>query len=301
MHCLIIIYICNMKKIFVFVFSLLSMICVSCSNSKFNDAVSLLGSLPVFFDDNRLDQTVTLEDGKILMSFTYNPPASQWANNVIGNDWVIPVFLQKLFNNSLAVYTIGSTLDTAKGESPIDDFLDMAEGKNITFVIQNADDRRELTVKELRAILNDDSDKYMAAPFVAIQLDKFAKDYNSVMQSGGLYMANATMEKSLSGKGVICFNINCFGKLNLSKCNEIAVNALADYSAFPIHCVHNDLGVAFRYHMVASQDLLVTNQVFENLNSASLDDKIFYVPSDYLSKVWGEIKNKLEREAKKDS
>lgn len=292
----------DMKNLFVNLVSLLFMgiMCVSCSNSKFNDAVSILGSLPVFFDDNRLDQTVSMEEGKIILSFTYNPQTPQWANDVLGDDWVAPVFLQKLFNNSIAVYAIGSILETGKGESPIDVFLDMAEEKQLKFLIKNSNQEKVLSVNEVRDILNDNSNKYMAAPFVAIQLDKFAKDYNSAIQAKGLYMANATMEEGFSGKKFICININCYGKLDLSKCNEIAEKALANYSALPIHCFHNELGIAFRYHSVDIEGLLVKNHVFEKVNTGNIDDKIFYVSSDYLSQLWSKIKKEMDRESNKE-
>lgn len=293
-----------MKNLFVSLVSVLFMgiMCVSCSNSKFNDTVSLLGSLPVFFDDNRLDQTVSMEDGNIVLSFNYQPQTAQWANDVIGLDWVAPVFLQKLFNNSIAVYTIGSTLETGKGESPIDVFLDMAEEKQMNFIIKNADQKKVLSVKEVRDILNDNSNKYMVAPFVAIQLDKLAQDYNSALQSKGLYIANATMEEGLSGKKILCININYFGKPNLSKCNEIAEEALAqkNYSALPIHCFHNDLGIAFRYHSVENENLLVENHFFEKINSGTVDDKIFYVSSEYLSQLWNKIKQEMDKISNKE-
>lgn len=293
-----------MKNLFVNLVSVLFMgiMCVSCSNSKFNDTVSLLGSLPVFFDNNRLDQTVSLEDGNIVFSFTYKPQTAQWANDAIGVDWVAPVFLQKLFNNSIAVYTIGSTLETGKGENPIDVFLDMAEEKEMNFIIKNANQEKVLSVKEVRDILNDTSYKYMTAPFVAIHLAQLAQDYNSALQSKGLYIANATMEENLSGKKFICININYFGKPNLSKCNEMVEGALAqkNYSALPIHCFHNDLGIAFRYHSVDNENLLVENHSFEKINSGTVDDKIFYVSSEYLSQLWNKIKQELDKVSNKE-
>ena len=72
------------------------------------------------------------------------------------------------------------------------------------------------------------------------------------------------------------------------------------YSALPIHCFHNDLGIAFRYHSVDNENLLVENHSFEKINSGTVDDKIFYVSSEYLSQLWNKIKQELDKVSNKE-
>lgn len=284
----------NSKTLFIFVLCTV-LFCTSCSSSKFNKAVDILGSLPVFFDENPLNQTVSFENESIILSFSYQPQTAQWANNVIGSDWVVPIFLRRLFNNAISVYAIGAVLETKEGESPIDVFLDMAEKKKVNFIIRNHDQETVLPVKEVRSILNDDSEKNMAAPFFALQLEKYAEYYNSVLKDKGLYMVNANIESTQSIKNVLCMNINCLENLDVSKINVVSEKLLANYPALIAYCIQNEIDIAFRYHTVCIKGLLTSNKAFAKLSSDSNLDKTFFVSSVYLSQLWKDIKKEMDK------
>ncbi|MGN0213326.1 MAG: hypothetical protein ACI4AH_00780 [Muribaculaceae bacterium] len=275
-----------------------AMLLSSCGKSKFDEAVELLGSLPVFFDNERLNQTVTYEDDVITLSLSYQPQTSQWANDVIGDDWVAEVFLQKLLGNNIAAYTIGSVLST-EDSSPIDEFLSLAKKKNVKFVVKNGSNEVTLSPDEVSNILEDDSNKNLVAPYFAKQIEKLANDLNSQLQDAGIYMANAKMLKSPTGVTSICIYINCLKKYSPSKINPVVEESLEVYPTIPIYCHLNDMNLAIQYHLVDSKSELTNNLFVDYLSSNSdyysIKDKIFFVSAEKLSKIWESFKERAEK------
>lgn len=275
-----------MKKVL-----LLSFVCFlfcSCGKSKFDETLSLLSSLPVFFEDHRVEQNIDYEDGKIIISFPYKSQTPEWASRVIGDSWVPEVFMQKLLNNNIAAYTIGSVLESEKGGSPIDEFLSLVDEKKASFVIRYGNNEVTYTTKDVRDILDDDSGKNIAAPLFAKQLANFAKDYNDVLQEKGLYMVNAVKESSVTGNDIVYININCKKNLVPKAINTIAMESLEQYLAIPIYCHLNNLGLAFRYHTVNNDSELTTNVTFDkaNVEYNSLKDAVFFVPEERMAQIW---------------
>lgn len=260
---------------------------LSSCQSKFDDAVSLIASIPVFFDDNRVDQNVEYKDGTLTISFPYHSQTEEWADNVIGDGWVPEVFIQKLFGTALSQVTLGKVLDS---DTPVETFLSMMDEKSASFVIRYGRKNVDLSTDDVRRILNVDDNRNIAAPYFAKQLQKFAEDYNSVLQEKGLYIANARKEKNINGSDIIFININHKTRGDLKKINSIALKSLENYPAVPTYCHLNNLNLAFRYHKVNNDLELTSNSKFENIESnvafEYLKDVIFWVPEENLSQMW---------------
>lgn len=264
---------------------------VLCScQSKFDDAVSLIASLPVFFDNDRVNQIVEYKDKTLTISFPYHSQTEGWTDNVIGDEWVPEVFIQKLFGTALSQVTLGKVLDS---DSPVESFLAMMDEKNASFVVKYGNKTVNLTTDNIRQILSGEDNRNLAAPYFAKQLQKFADDYNSVLKEKGLYIANARKENS----STIFININYKTRGDLKKINDIALKSLGDYPAVPTYCYLNNLNLAFRYHKVNGDLELTTNTTFENTESniafEYLKDVIFWVPEENLSQIWKSMNEQL--------
>ena len=83
---------------------LLATMACSCSDSKYEGAVSMLGALPVFFNEDRVNQSVTYEGNEIKITIPYQPASHEWYDNVTGDDWVVPLFFQKLREQHCRLY-----------------------------------------------------------------------------------------------------------------------------------------------------------------------------------------------------
>lgn len=257
-----------------------SIVLCSCSNSKFDDAVSIIGSLPVFFDQDKIEQTASYEDGKLIISFPFES-TSKW-DNVIGDGWIPQVFIRELFENNIAAYTLGSVLKTKEGVSPIEDFLSIMDEKNAKFEIKYGNKSVLFSTDEIRELLNDDIQKDIAAPYFAIQMEKFADYYNEELQASGLYLTSAAIEHD-----TLYININCKKNIDLRRINPVTIDAILTYPAIPMHCYLNKLCLAFRYHKIDKENQLTTNKIFEG-------DIVMPVPSEKLEKTW----EKMQQEKK---
>ncbi len=276
----------------------MAMLFSSCGKSKFDEAVELLGSLPVFFDNERVGQTVTYEDTVITLSFSYHPKTSKWANDVIGEEWVPEVFLQELLDNNIAAFTLGGVLNL-KNCSPVEEFLSMAKEKNLTFVVKNDTKEYRYSPDEVKKIISDESNKNLAAPYFAKQIDQFAQDLNSELRKVGIYMSCAKMLESPQEGRSICIYINYMGNQMPSKMNPMIEQALELYHTIPIYCHFNKIKLAIQYHLVDNESELTNNEFVDYLCSG-LDynlvaDKIFFVSPEKLSVIWESFKKKAEQ------
>lgn len=277
------------------------MLFCSCTQSKFDKAVEILESLPVFFNDERIDQKLTYEDNVITLSFAYRPKTSKWANDVIGEEWVPEYFFRQLLSNHIAAYTIGSTLEL-KDCVPVDEFLSMAKEKNIKFVIKNGSKEYTYSPDEVKKILSDEKNTNFAAPFFAQQIDAFAKDVNKDLQAVGIYMAYAKMLKSPKGERTICLYFNHTKNQMPGKIHPVIEDALLQYKPIPIYCHLNNVKLAIQYHLV-DNEIEITNDEFNDYLSSGLDykladDKIFFISSEKLSATWKSFKEKAEQAQK---
>lgn len=132
---------------------LLGIVMSSCGNSKFDDAVSILESLPVFITDKSVDQKVEYTDHTISITIPDQGQLFTKDGQPVTDDMMITVFLQDMFNNNVATFTLGELLGTKKGESPVDDFISIAEKKKVDFVIIYNDTKITLTPEELKSKL----------------------------------------------------------------------------------------------------------------------------------------------------
>lgn len=121
-----------MKKTHFLLLLAFGTILCSC-HSKFDDAVSLIESIPVFFDNHRLNQNVEYKERELTISFPYHSQTEAWADNVIGDDWVPEVFIRNLFGTALSQVILGKVLDS---ETPVETFLSMMDEKNASFIVQ---------------------------------------------------------------------------------------------------------------------------------------------------------------------
>lgn len=267
---------------------LLATMACSCSDSKYEGAVSMLGALPVFFNEDRVNQSVTYEGNEIKITIPYQPASHEWYDNVTGDDWVVPLFFQKLLGNNIAAYTIGQCLEAEKGTSPIEEFLTLSEEKNITFVVSNGSVETILKPNDIRQYLNDDAYKYMFGQHFAKQLKDFANDYNEVLQEKGLAIVNASKETSSTGQEKVFIDINCIRTISPKDINDIAVKSLKDYAVIPSYCYHNNLSLAFRYHVVSNMSEVTSN-------SSTGQVEVFDVPQQTISEIRKDFKKKAEQ------
>lgn len=128
---------------------LLGMTMSSCGNSKFNDTVSILESLPVFIADQKVEQKVVFTDNTITITIPDQGQLSTKDGEPVTDDMIITAFLQDMFNNELSTYIIGSTLDTKQGGSPVEEFISIAEKEKVNFIIEYNNTKITLTPKEL--------------------------------------------------------------------------------------------------------------------------------------------------------
>lgn len=121
----------------------------SCGNSKFNKTVSILESLPVFIADQKVNQKVEFNDKTITITIPDQGELYTKDGNPVTDDMLVTAFLQDMFNSELSIFTIGGTLNTKKGESPIEDFLSTAEKEKVNFIIIYNNTKITLTPREL--------------------------------------------------------------------------------------------------------------------------------------------------------
>lgn len=257
----------------------------SCADKKFDDAVSILESLPVFIDDTKLNQRVSYEDGTLTVEIPYefDKQVPGWTGEVIGKDWLPPVFIKGWLGNNIAAFTLGRTLETEKGKSPIKEFLSMMDSKNAKFLIKYDGNSTTLSTDDVRRILADNSQKDDISPYFAKQLATFANKFNTALR-GSLHMANAVKE---GGTLYLNFNVTKEGDYNDFMWNSVEV-----YKFIPGYCHLNGLQLAFRYHKVDTGGELESNTVFGD------NDTVFRVAPEIVTSTWESFKKEAEKQQK---
>ncbi len=272
----------------------------SCNNDKsFEDAVSILGSIPVFMDDNKVNQSASLENNNVVLSFHYSPN-TEWGK-AIGDNWVPILFMKQLLGQALAGYTLGSVLKAEEGEYPVGKFLDMMDEKNASFELKYNNKSKVLSPTEVRTILEETNDADVTAQYFGKQMEQFANDFNGeATQSIGYYMKSATMEDAnqYGNYGTLYININYKGipltnlnsPISTSSLESTLENSLFMYSSIPAYCYLSKNTLAFRCHHVDDESLLTTNELFNNST-----DYVFYIDQEKLKAKWDSMQEQANQ------
>ncbi len=275
-----------MKKLFLLSFCLIA--CACNQDNKFNSAIDVLGTLPVFLNgQDKLEKTVNYSDGKVNISFNYQPQTQGWVNDVIGDDWVAPTFMKELLRGNIASFTLGSVLKTEQGQSPVRQLLSMMDERKATFVVKNGDKKVELTPHEVEELLNDTTAegeaKSVFAKYFSTELNRFVTDFNEALTQNGVHVAGA--EKI---DRAIIITVNYLNNHDLDKIKTIAPEAIKKYTSVPGYCYLYRHNLIFNYHEVDSSSDLV-----KFTKSGDPRDLLVPVETDLFQQVWKSFQERL--------
>lgn len=254
----------------------------SCSDSKFDKAVTTLGTVPVFLGgEDRINQSVNYEDGKLIIEVPYDfeKQEPEWAVKLIGHDWLPPMLIWDLLGRNLTAFGLGVDLDTKEGESPIEDFLSRMDEKNATFFIKYGNHSASLSTDDVRRILKEKVPKDFIAYSCAKGLVKYAEIFNGsgISTLGGISMVDATVSN-----GTLYVNYICQRKGVTPDIKTIGERLLQNSRAISAYCHLNNLGLAFRYRRADSQNY-------------SLDQE-YQISRERLADLWKKLEKDVEKQ-----
>ena len=262
------------------------------SDKKFNDTVEVLSSLPMFVTNDRVQDTVFVENDKVVIRIDDEGwgELPDWATELAGYDWAPSYFTKKMFGSSIAAYTIGSLLEV-KNDDPIKVFFQQMDERNLSFEMRIHGHNYPFSTTEALSFLN--ADDFDPAVFLAPRAAKYVDGMNEIIDDPehglakskmGFYLVNMTNEE-----GNIIVNCNVYQMDTKAIFNAMKADLFAGSSIIPLYCSEHHCKLGFRFKTVPADDLK-TNTQFDGVQP-------MMVPDSEIEKKAEEVRQKAQEAA----
>lgn len=266
-------------------FVVIAMLVTSCKEeSKLGEAVGTLNAIPIFFGDQRVEHTVSLEEKTVVIDFKEDDSkyknvelqVPDWAKKLIGYDWAPQIVFHRLLGGSTPTYMLATVLGTKTGGNPVNEFLDLMDKEQATFELHIGGKTFKLTPADVRKIMKEDEQKNVAAPAFAQHIARIYKSYNEKS-----YYTKAHLKDVTNENDTLYFNLVTENETGLYSPDEYLDALLFSNLTIAVHCFHNKLSIAYRLKDTDGNTY-----------------KVVSVPQERLAESWQYVQ---EKAARKDS
>lgn len=253
---------------------------------RIENCAKLLMTVPVYYDQDTIQQQISYEEGKFVIAFAQNDSIPDWAYEAVGTRWAPGYFLKQIFNGEMSSFLLQKALLIDNDESPLHFFMGLLEHENSSIIMKFGDFTYDLTTEEVVRLLIDESNDEEGKNLIAVLAIHQLKDFGEVIDEP--FIGSVKIVDAGNDEQTVYIDINLKEWLNKPKVREALEGELTSFNTIPIYCYQNGKKLAVRYHIVGNNEDISKN------TSDIISTVIDYIPANTLERKWREYKKMLE-------